>query len=149
MDKLNSLKQHLLANIPALRRDPDCLHVFADQGKIHYIAERELHFQYQYRAVVIVTGLALHADAVFVPIVHWCKLNQLDLDNQGIAFLADPLDGNSIDLRIEIPLTEPVRVIAVEGGYSTEHVAEPVPEYNMPLPELLGEFVFPGSDTTE
>jgi hypothetical protein len=149
MDKLNSLKQHLLDHIPVLKRDPDCLHVFADKGTIHFIASRELHFQYEYTAVVIVTGLALHADAVFVPVVHWCKLNQLDLDNEGVKFLADPIDGNSIDLRIEIPLTEPVRVLEVEGGYSTEHVTEPVPEYNQTLPPPLGQFIFPGSESEE
>lgn len=147
MDKLNSLKQHLVDHIPVLKRDPDCLAVFADKGKIHYRAGRELHFQYRYTAVVIVTGLALHPDAVFVPVVHWCKLNQLDLDDDAIQFIADPTDGNSIDLRIEIPLDDPVRVVKVTGGYRTEHVAEPIPEYNDDLPPPLGEFVFPESET--
>ncbi len=145
MDKLDSLKQHLLRHVPVLNRDRDCLAIFADKGKIHYIAERELHFQYQYTAIVIITGLALHADAIFVPVVHWCKLNQLDLGTEGIEFIADPLDGGGIDLRIEIPLTELVRVHQVEGGYNTEHPAEPVPEYNETLPAPLGAFI----DTSE
>ncbi|WP_051219411.1 phage tail protein [Oceanobacter kriegii] len=146
MDKLNSLKQHLLDHVPALKRSPDDIAVFADKGKIHYSAERELHFQYSYRAIVIITGLALHADAVFVPLILWCKKNQTDLQHDALEFMADPIDGNSIDLRIEIPLTEAVRVEQVEGGYSTSHPAEPVPEYNAVLPAALGEFIYPESD---
>lgn len=147
MDKLNSLRQHLINNVPAIKRSPENLHVFAEDGHIHYTPGRDSHFSYHFKAVVIVTELALHADAVFVPLIVWCKHNQTDLGRDAIKFLADPLDGNSIDLRIEIPLDERVLVTEVSGGYSTEHPAEPVPEYNQELPTLLGELIFPGTET--
>ena len=126
MQKLSSLKEHLLASIQNLTTKQ--LHVFADDGGIAGTLNGSLSFSYQYKATIIIENLSANADAVFVPLLFWCQHNQTDLDIKDIRFIADPLDNENVDLRIELPLTEAVIVsINNDGNYITEHIIEPKP----------------------
>lgn len=133
MQKLESLKAHLLASIKNLSAKK--VHVFADDGAIACKLNGNLNFAYKYKATIIIEDLCAKADTVFVPVLYWCQHNQVDLQNEDIRFIAEPLDNSSVDLRIEIPLDERVIVsINDDGNYTTDHPDEPIPEYNMPLP---------------
>lgn len=133
MEKLQSLKIHLLNKIAKL--SPQQVHVFAEDGTIKGGLKGSLSFAYHYKATIIIEGLSANADDVFVPLLIWCQYNQTDLQDENIRFIADPLDNGSVDLRIELPLDERVLVTQKENGnYTTDHPAEPQPEYNQDSP---------------
>lgn len=86
------------------------------------------------------TDLAAHPDHVFVPILAWAKTAQPEIERDAIKFKADILSNDLIDLSIDIPLTERVLVgNNDDGNYTTEHLAERQPEWNLPDPILFKE----------
>lgn len=138
MKKLDSLKSHLLATIKKL--SPTQIHVFADDGTIACSLNGNLNFSYKYKATIIIEDLSISPDNVFVPLLIWCQHNQVDMQQEDIRFIAEPLDNKKVDLRIELPLDERVMVTLKENGnYTTTHPSEPVPEYNLPIPNSFTE----------
>ncbi|HMV53642.1 MAG TPA: phage tail protein [Plasticicumulans sp.] len=128
MNKLRSLREHLLASVPDLRRDPERLLTFIDAGRIRCTATHSLSFEYSYTLNCILTDYAGHPDAVFVPMLAWLKMNQPDADDDIVQFEADVLTGTAIDLSIKLSLTERVQVIdAGDGRLTATHLEEPQP----------------------
>lgn len=132
MNKANSLKQHLLAEVPALHGNPDKLLVFLDQGRARSTVVEGLSFEYGYTLNVILTDYAGHPDAVMIPLIAWMKVNQPDLmqnlekAKDAIQFEADILADDLVDLSITLPLTE--RVIVKQqpdGSHQITHAPEP------------------------
>lgn len=134
MIKPPSLREHLTAALPELRRDPEKLQVFIDAGQIIATGVPGLSFEYQYSLNIVLLDYAGHPDAVMVPLLAWLAVHQPELlhnpeQRQRIRFEADLLDGGRVDLSIEIPLTERVGVHPrPEGGHTVVHYPEPVPE---------------------
>lgn len=127
MDKINSLREHLVARVSPLNTDPDRLLIFVDKGKL---ASKglTLSFEYRYTAHVIITEFAGHADAVMVPVIEWYKRHQPDTDIQdGVRFEADILNHASVDLSLYLDLTERVIVTQDADGRVTDvhHCGEP------------------------
>lgn len=135
MLKLADLRQHLTAAVPTLARDPEKFIVIATGGNITSTGTESLSFEYAYTACVYVLDYAGHADAVIVPLLAWAKRNQVELfadpDKwaKGIRFHAEYLTTDTIDLGIEIDLTERVivgpRVTGPAGALQAEHLPEP------------------------
>lgn len=131
MIKPGSLREHLTAALPELRRDPDKLLVFIDRGSLVGTYAPGLSFEYRYTLNLILTDYAGHPDAVMVPLLIWIASHQSELlANPGlrdqISFQADVLDNDKVDLDIKLPLTERVGVHArAGGGYDVEHYPEP------------------------
>jgi len=139
MLKPASLRTAIEAALPDLKRNPDRLLVFIDEGGIRCTAAASLSFEYSYTLKLVVTDYAAHADTLMVPVLAWVAANQPELlanpDRQrdGIRFEADLLDKGKMDLALSIQLTERVVVRPVDGGgYTAEHVPEP------PLDEWAG-----------
>jgi hypothetical protein len=139
MNKPENLRQHLLVAIPHLRRDPDRLLIFIDEGRLRCTAAPGLSFEYEYSCNLILTDYAGHPDAIAVPLFAWLRVHQpelltnLEKSRGGVRFEADILDKSKVDLSITLPLSE--RVIVKEqgdGSLHVEHVGEPQP------PELYG-----------
>lgn len=137
MLKLPELRQHLTAAVPELARDPERLIVMASGGRIISTATPALSFEYAYTAQIFVLDFSTHADAIIVPLLAWAKRHQHELfanperQRQGIRFNAEYLNTSSIDLAIEIDLTERVlvreRADGPPGALLAEHVPEPLP----------------------
>lgn len=132
MKKPESLRQHLLAAVPQLARDPDRLLIFIDEGRLRCTAATGLSFEYEYRCNLILTDYAGHPDAIAVPLFAWLRVHQhellanLEKSRDGVRFEADILDKSKVDLSITLPLTE--RVIVKEqpdGQLQITHVDEP------------------------
>lgn len=134
MDKPDSLRAHLTTAMPDLATDPDRFLVFIDDGSLVATGAEGLSFEYRYTLNLVLTDFALDPDAVMVPLLIWLREQQPELiDNpanrERIAFEADVLDNNRVDLSIKLPLTERVGVHARPGGgYDIEHYPEPQPE---------------------
>lgn len=137
MIKPASLREHLTAALPELRRDPEKLLVFIDRGSVVATAAAGLSFEYRYTLNLILTDYAGHPDAVMVPLLIWLARHQPELLanptlREQIAFEADMLSNQKVDLDIKIPLTERVGVHPLSGGgHSIEHYPEPQFEGNL------------------
>ena len=75
MNKHESLRAHLLAAIPELKRNPDRLLVFIDNGSLRSTAAPGLSFEYSYTLNLILTDFAGHPDAVAIPLFAWVLSN--------------------------------------------------------------------------
>lgn len=131
MNKPDSLRNHLLAEVPDLGRNPDRLLTFIDQGKVRCTAAPTLSFEYEYTLQLILTDFPGHPDTVMIPILGWVRMNQpellanLDKSKEGLKFEADILDKSKVDLSISLPLTERVLVKRNDQGkYDVSHPAD-------------------------
>lgn len=131
MLKPGLVRNHLHTAIPEFRRDPDKLHIFASEGKVVATGARSLSFEYQYTLNIIITDYAGHADAVIVPLLAWLRVHQPDLvTNQerrrhGFRFEVEYLNQQSVDLAIELDLTERVVVTKDGARIQADHRDEP------------------------
>jgi hypothetical protein len=129
MNKPDSLRNHLLAAVPELRNNPDCLLVFIDNGTVRSTAAVGLSFEYAYTLNVILTDFAGHPDALMIPLLAWLMVNQhelianLEKGKEAISFEADVLDNSKVDLSIKLALTE--RVIVKKQDDGTLQVSHP------------------------
>lgn len=134
MNKPNSLRAHLLATVPALEHNPDRLLVFIDDGSVHCRSSQTFSWEYSYTLQVILTDFAGHPDTVMLPLLGWLSVHQSELlanhakSGEGIAFEADIIDADKVDLGIKLQLTERV-VIGKDGQGETTitHPPEPQP----------------------
>ncbi|SFO51631.1 P2 phage tail completion protein R (GpR) [Variovorax sp. OK605] len=139
MLKPHSLRAHLTAATPELQRDPDKLSIFITGGRIVAAGARSLSYVYRYTLKLVVLDYSSHADAIFVPLLAWLRTQQVeifenvDLREKSIRFEAEYLNKETIDLSIELDLTE--RVIVAPGTdpasvvtalrYDVTHAQEP------------------------
>lgn len=139
MLKPHSLRAHLTDATPELKRDPDKLTIFITNGRLVAAAAASLSFVYRYTLKLVVLDYSSHADAIFVPMLAWLRTNQVeifenpDLREKSIRFEAEYLNKETMDLSIELDLTE--RVIVKPGPdptsketakrYEVTHAAEP------------------------
>lgn len=148
MKKPNSLREHLLASIPALRNNPDRLLVFVNNGKIRATSAHGLSFEYDYQLNVILTDFPGSPDAVSVPLLAWLLVNQSELltnlerGKEGLQFEVDVLDASTVDLSLSLPLTERIIVKKqADGTLHIEHPSEPqlTPHLEQTTVQLISE----------
>lgn len=137
MLKPPDLRQHLSSAVPDLARDPEKLIVMASAGRIVNTGTQALSFEYAYTLQLFVLDYAGHADAIIVPLLDWARRHQPELfDNpelrqRAIRFNVEYLTTDTVDLAIELDLTERVlvrpRANAPAGALDAIHVPEPPP----------------------
>jgi len=124
MNKLQQLREHLLANVPELNKSPECLLTFADKGKV-VSNSLSLCFEYDYTANIIVTDFTGDADKVMVVVLAWYQQHQQDkCFPANIEFEADILNNKAVDLSLKISLTECV-VVAKNANGQVESITHP------------------------
>lgn len=120
MKKAASLKELLLASVPALERDPARLALFVDKGSVASVRSGSLSFEMAYTLTIWVEAFAGDLDTLFVPILAWISKHQPDLiaraDGKPFGFESELLDGDSADITIDIELTERVLVERRDNG---------------------------------
>lgn len=128
MDKIISLREHLLDRVPGLKNDPDRLLIFVGKGKV-ISNSVSLSFQYEYTVNVIITDFNGHADSVMIPVLAWYKRNQPDkIFPCALSFEAEILNHQSVDLSVDLDLTENVIVTQDNEGNVSSHHHCPEPE---------------------
>lgn len=131
MKKPESLRRALTAAVTHLKRNPDSLHVFLDEGKIISTAAPSLSFVYEYVLNIVVTDFSGTADSIIVPILAWLRRNQPELllnperGKDGFKFEAEILNSTTLDLSIKLQLTECVGVAESAGKLTATHFDEP------------------------
>lgn len=140
MKKPLTLRRHLEASVPHLKRHPDKLNVWIDEGSVASKIGRGLSFEWRYTLTLLFTDFVDSPDTVVVPLLAWIAQNQYDLltdpekRTRALAFESEVIDHDKIDLQFKLQLSERVIVTATAGGWTCEHVDEP------PLPETEGAF---------
>lgn len=128
MLKPASLRKHLVEATPELRTNPDKLTVYLSGGKIVAAGTGSLAFEYRYTLQLVVLDFATHPDAILVPLLAWLTRNQIeifdnpDLREKAIRFEAEFLNSKTIDLTIEVDLSERV-LVGRRGGEEKETIA--------------------------
>lgn len=131
MKKPQQLRDHLLAAVAELQRDPDRLLIFVDEGKIRSTMANGLSFEYEYTLTLVLTDYAGDLAAVSVPLLAWLRQHQSDLlvnldkVKTGIQFEAEILANDKVDLIIKIPLTERVIVKEQDDNITVDYPEEP------------------------
>lgn len=144
MLKPDSLRAALVAAIPDLAKDPDRLKIFIDKGRIasrmaYAPAHPQLSFEWRYRLNAILQDFKGDPDGVMIVVLAWLHVHQPELlqnaqrSQEAILFEADIIDAGTVDLSIELDLTEAVKVqpLANGQGHEATHLAEPpaIPEF--------------------
>ena len=139
MKKPADLRAWLEAGVPHLKRNPENLHVYIENGTVVSRIGGGLSFEYRYTLSLVVTDFSDHADTLMIPLLAWIAGSQPDIlqnpekQEQAIRMEAEILDHDKVDLDIKIDLTE--RVIVgknLDGSYTATHPNEPA------LPDLSG-----------
>ena len=141
MIKPTSLRDHLLAAVPGLKRNRDQLSVFVEEGTIRSTAAHGLSFEYGYTVEVLLTDYPGSADAVAIPLLAWVRENQPELmanqnkNSEAIKFQVEILNTDLVDMSIKLPLTERVIVKSVADGSGVLQVSHPAePQLTEQLP---------------
>lgn len=139
MNKIQTLRAAIEAAIPDIRRNPDRLVVFAEQGKIACTSRTNLSFEYRYQVELLFTSLSGHVDCAIVAVMAWVRDNEPLIfdrwrnEGEGIAFEAELVSEKEVDLAIRLPLTERVKVTQqLNGQIDIQHLGEP------PHPDPMG-----------
>ncbi|RUR27696.1 phage tail protein [Vreelandella nanhaiensis] len=124
MIKLQSLRAHLLASVEELRRNPEQLHTFVNDGKIKFARGTNLSHEYRVDAQILITDYSGSLDTVMVPLLQWLNTYQPDLvEDEAVQIEAEILNNTHWDLALTVRLTE--RVVALvnceTGSIDSEH----------------------------
>lgn len=132
MNKPGQLRDIISSAVPHLKRNPDTLHIFIEEGQCYATgAGQNLSFEYRFDCVVLVTDYRGHSDDIMVPVLAWCARHQPELftnpekRKDGITFRAELLNKNTADIEIVIKMTERVKVSNDGSGNVVEHLPEP------------------------
>lgn len=136
MIKPESLRAALTAALPVFARDPDALKMWIDRGTIHARhgpnPDQPGAFEYRYTLNIVVENWQDHPSLIMLAVNAWAAIHQPDLlsgsRDQSYTFEADIIDAATVDLSLELPLTEAVRVTPrAGGGFDLLHLAEENP----------------------
>jgi|TARA_A100001518_G_scaffold3608_1_gene4022 hypothetical protein len=129
MKKLHSLRAYLVERIPDLKRNPDRMLTFIEDGSIEFYRGAHLSHEYRVPVRIVLTDHSGELDTVIIPLLQWLSRYQPDINPQeAITFQAELLSNKAWDLAIDVTLTE--RVVAlVDCDAGTIHVDHRQPEY--------------------
>lgn len=127
--KTQSLRDGISAVFPDLAKGPDRLNMWIDKGTIHATNAAGHGFEWNYTLNIVVEDFAADPSMMFLVICEWARKNQPDLLQPGKAafrFESDIIDDKTVDLHIEIDLTERVQITTdAMGNASTQYLGEP------------------------
>lgn len=135
MKKLTDLRAHLLANVPNLKRNPDKLLTFIEDGSIEFWEGPNLSHLYSFPVQLIITDYSGPVDDIILPVLSWLKIREPGHDPKNtLRFEAELLKNNSYDIAITVQVTERVIVKATDAGLDVEHIL-PEPPMEMDATE--------------
>ncbi|EWH00540.1 phage tail protein [Halomonas sp. BC04] len=124
MIKLQALRQHLIDAVPELRRGPEKLLTFVQDGRIAFARGQHLSHEYRVDAQIVITDYTGSLDTLMIPLLQWLSRYQPDLDpDEAVSLEAEILSNEAWDLALTVRLTE--RVVALvdcdAGKINAEH----------------------------
>lgn len=131
MRKPAALRDHLLASVTWLKRNPDQVKVFLESGSLRATAAQGLSYEYSYQISLLITDYVGSPDHIAIPLLDWVRSNQHELlanqtkNAESIKFEAEFLDNERTDLQFTLPLTERVIVKLIDGQLHYSYPPEP------------------------
>lgn len=132
MNKLADLRNYLMNKIPELKRGPDRLLTFVEDGNIEFYPGSNLSHWYKMPVKIIVTDWQGSADDIVIPVLEWMQVREPGMDKKNaISFETEILNSKAMDLMLTLQITERVIVKDTELGREITHVLPPpAPEMN-------------------
>lgn len=130
MNKAASCRAVLEAALPYLVQNPDRLVMFIEGGKIAS-GYGGPGFEYNYTLTIGLLDFNQHPDTVMIPLLQWLKTNEPaamqhpDRAKETITFEAEILNHSAYDLRLQLKLTERVKVDIDDSNITATHLPEP------------------------
>lgn len=146
MNKPASCRAALEAALPYLVTEPDRLVMFIDDGHIG-AGYSGPSFEYQYTLTIGLLDFNQHPDTVMVPLLHWLRENEpgllqnQDRRSEAIRFAGEIRNHDCYDLRLQLQLTERVKVTSDSSGSIATHLPEPDLAAPWPVNQRLRIFV--------
>ena len=152
MKKPNQIRAVIERSNPEFTHNPDKLQLFVDQGQIISTGTASLAFEYRYTLNIIITDYADDIARIIVPLLAYLKTNQPELfenpqrRENGIKYELDYNNNDTMDLLIDIQLTE--RVVVQQQGENTNIKYAPEPVWNKERVRVYfdGKLIFDSGD---
>lgn len=111
MKKLADLREYLEKRIPALKRNPDQLLVFIEDGRIVFYPGGNYSHNYKAAARVIITDWKGTTDDLIIAILEWMSVREPGFNPEtAIKFDLEILDKETTDIAFTLEITERVIV---------------------------------------
>lgn len=139
----NSIRDYLTAALPELARGPDALAIYVTGGTLASRFTANLGFEMRYTLQLVMLNFRGAPGQIFLPLLLWIRANQPELllnhddGAEKIRFTVDPIDIESCDVEITIPLAEAVNVLPAPGGYEMTMRNQPPMPGTEPLTDPL------------
>lgn len=111
MKKLADLRHYLEKIIPALKRNPDQLLVFIEDGRIIFYPGTNYSHNYKTSARLIVTDWKGKADDLIIAVLEWMSVREPGFNPEtAVKFDLEILDKETVDIAFTLEITERVIV---------------------------------------
>ena len=144
MQKLTSLKQHLIDEFASLANSPENIKVYADEGTIKIFAgSANNNFKINYIATLAIYDTTITIAQMGYVLSLWLQQYAPNLNQNDIKFAAEILTSNTHDITISLPLEETIKpqmldegvrldrsqdqIADIQGGPLIDYIANRVP----------------------
>lgn len=131
MNKAKLLRTALTSALPELRKDPDRLKLWVENGSARSRQTATLGFAFQYRLNVLIAEASTDIALIALALFRWIRVQQpslLAVGSEGISFDADILDNGTADILFQLELVENISVSPKDsGGFTLDYLTEPDP----------------------
>jgi hypothetical protein len=149
MRKSQSLRKALEAALPELRKEPERLKLWVENGAVRARGTASHGFALQYPLSVLIEQASTDIAIIALAITRWLRVNQPDLlapNGDSFQFETDILDLTTADILFTINLTENITVEPQQdGSWQVTYLQEPDPLFDDgtafagldPIPDLV------------
>lgn len=131
MNKIKLLRTALTSALPELRKDPDRLKLWVENGSAQSRQTESFGFAFQYRLNVLIADASTDIALIALALFRWLRVQQPNLlaaGSDGVSFDADILDNGTADILFQLELVENIAVSAQQGGgFTLDYLTEPDP----------------------
>ncbi|MDP2128189.1 MAG: phage tail protein [Pseudohongiella sp.] len=112
MEKLKALRKHLIERVPGLKKNPDRLLTFVEEGAVEFHRGANLSHEYTLPVRIVLTDYSGSLDLVMLPLLQWLSTFQPNIvPAEAVRLDAEILSNTAMDLSLQVTLTE--RVVAI------------------------------------
>jgi hypothetical protein len=118
--KPNDLRAFIVAALPDFATDPERLAMWIEKGRIRSPMTASRNFEWEYTLNITLQDFTGEPAILFLVINDWLRTNQPELvqpgAKHGYVFEADVVDESTVDLHVQLDLTERTGVTANADG---------------------------------
>lgn len=121
--KPNSLREAIVAALPAFATDPDRLAMWIEKGSIRSPVTESRSFEWAYVLNITLENFTGQPAILFLALNDWLRTNQPELlqpgAHKGYSHEVDVIDENTVDMHVQLHLTERIAVTRESDGSDT------------------------------